>query len=214
MVKEKNLNIYSNRLIERANNPKYCLNTTGANIHTSPTQEGSFDFVWDVEEGVHFIPRNLTSVEMGLVDTLLDFFNRGRVFNLSIREIESYLRDENHLRAFPETFISEKLIHGWIRDLVKGYYSSSVAPREFQGDFSTLGLLEKIRGTKELLRTLHFNHIKVELIEIEDLDFVFKVEVDQLAEGLALEGFSSFWQEYLRAFFKNDELIVQIEKNL
>jgi hypothetical protein len=214
MFQEKNLKIYSNRLKDRANNLKYCLKSEEWKGKSYSTQEGSFDFVWNVEEGVRFLPKNLDSIEMAIVDVLLDFFNKGRIFNLSLREVESYLRDENHQRAFPETQISEKLFNSWIRDLIRGYYSCNVPQRIFQGNFENLDLLQKIRAVKHLLDTLTLSRLKVELVEIEYPELVFKVEVEELVEGLNLEGFSGFWQEYLRRYFKKEELVVQIEKNL
>lgn len=214
MFQEKNLNIYSNRIQERANNLKYCHNIREGIVKYLPTQEGSFDFVWNVEEGVRFIPKNLEQMEMAIVDVLIDFFNRGRVFSLSLREVENYLRDENHQRAFPESLISEKLFNGWIRDLIKGFYSCIVPQRIFEGSFDNLDLLQKIKAIKQLLETLPLNRIKVELVEVEYPELVFKVEVQELVEGFNLDGFLGFWQEYLRQYFKKEELIVQIEKNL
>lgn len=214
MFQEKNLNIYSNRLKERARNLKYCLNSKDEKFKYSSTQEGSIDFVWNVEEGVRFIPKNLELMEMAIVDVLIEFFNKGRIFNLSSREVENYLRDENSERAFPESLISEKLIQGWIRDLVKGYYSCNVPQRFFQGNFAKLDLIQKIKTIKELLGNLPLNQLKIDLIEIEYPELVFKVELDQMIEGLTLEGFLAFWQDYLRQYFKIEELVVQIEKNL
>lgn len=214
MLQEKNLNTYSNRIKERANNLKYCLNSGADGFITSPTKEGLLEFVWNVEGETWFIPKNLETFEMGIVDVLLDFFNRGRIFNLSTREIENYLRDENHIRAIPESKISEKLLESWIRDLIKGYYSCNVPQRVFQGDFAKLDLIPRIRALKELLKNLNFNKVNVDLVDIEYPELIFKVETNHLIERPALEGFSAFWQEYLRRYFKNEGLVVQIEKNL
>lgn len=214
MLQEKNLNTYSNRIKERSNNLKFCLKTGAEGLNTSPTREGLLDFVWNVEGDTWFIPKNLDKFEMGIVDVLLDFFNQGRIFNLSTREIENYLRDENHIRAIPESEISEKLIESWIRDLVKGHYSCNVAQRIFQGDFAQLDLIQRIKAVKELLKALNFNRVNVDLVDIEYPELVFKIEANQLVERPNLEGFLAFWQEYLRQYFKNEELVVQIEKNL
>lgn len=214
MLQEKNLNTYSNRIKERANNLKYCLNPGTKGFTTTLTKEGLLEFVWNVEGKTWFIPKNLDNFEIGIVDVLLDFFNRGRIFNLSTREIENYLRDENHIRAIPDSKLSEKLLESWIRDLIKGYYSCNVPQREFQGDFTKLDLIPRIKAVKELLKNLNFNEVKVDLVDIEYPELVFKVEANQVIERPALEGFSAFWQEYLRGYFKNVELVVQIEKNL
>ncbi len=214
MLQEKNLNTYSNRINERANNLKYCLNRGTEGFISTLTKEGLLEFVWNVEGKTWFIPQNLDNFEMGIVDVLLDFFNGGRIFNLSTREIENYLRDENHIRAIPESKISEKLLESWIRDLIKGYYSCNVPQREFREDFAELDLIPRIKAVKELLKNLNLNEVKVDLVDIEYPELIFKVETNQVIERPALEGFSAFWQEYLRRYFKNEELLVQIEKNL
>jgi hypothetical protein len=214
MLQEKNLNTYSNRIKERSNNLKFCLKKGAEGFNTSPTREGLLDFVWNVEGETWFIPKNLDTFEMGIVDVLLDFFNKGRIFNLSTREIENYLRDENHIKAIPESEISEKLLESWIRELIKGYYSCNVPQREFQGDFAKLDLIQKIKAVKELLKEVHFKKVNVDLVDIEYPELVFKLETNQLVERPTLEGFSAFLQAYLRRYFKNEELVVQIEKNL
>jgi outer membrane protein assembly factor BamA len=89
-----------------------------------------------------------------------------------------------------------------------------VPQRIFQGDFAKLDLIQKIKAVKELLKELHFNRVNVDLVDVEYPELVFKIEANQLIERANLEGFAAFWQEYLRKYFKNEELVVQIEKNL
>lgn len=178
------------------------------------TQEGSFEFTWNVERGFRFFSPALTSPEAAIVDVLIDFMNKGRIFDLSPKEVESYLRDENHLRAWSEDVLAEKLVGSWIRDLVKIYFSCNVTQRDFSGDFTKLDLIQKIKAIKEILRDLHLNLLGVDLVEIDGMELALKINLKKPYEEFALKGFLAFLQDYLRKYFNKEDLNLRIEKNL
>ncbi len=69
-------------------------------------------------------------------------------------------------------------------------------------------LIQKIKVIREVIGG------KLDLIEIDDWELVVKVGKGQFMEEYPLEGYLLALQDHFRGYFKRDQLVLRLEKNL
>ncbi len=131
---------YSNKVEERATNPLFLLKENDASIEFAPGAEniisfkyfiknsnGLIEFIGEVEGSIDEKPikwlkykTNITGPTLAFIDGAIELCqnkNRSQVASLSVREVESFLRDNNIEPSFPNDATSMYRIFDFTKDL-------------------------------------------------------------------------------------------------
>jgi Fe-S cluster biogenesis protein NfuA len=122
---------------------------------------------------------SLSDIELVFLDVICHFSDRKKrvdLVNLSIREIENFLRDENHSSALS----SEKIPHTFVEDVIK-HVMINISKRLFPYNFASeasiswhkAGMVAKIKAAEEFLEA----HIRP-VLQLDSGDVVL-IDVDK-----------------------------------
>ncbi len=161
------------------------------------SQENDFEVVWDSSDKILTVTYSSSSTENELLfKEIISKFSKGRalkqVLEINFRELESFLRDENHLPAFPEESskeLSELLNRLKLSLVTSALYSKNPSFKELSEallrNWEELSLVEKNQWAQRLISEIQKElNQNFELLWCDETSLTIKTAAER-ASGLA-----------------------------